>query len=126
MSFSKKSFGRKFYYCKYKDELGCTARLSVDEQSGMIVRWVRDHCHDNDMGKQIANKIVAEEVRVAAQNPLTNPRTAYQKVNNTMLSDKKLSSALPYLPTETIIAKKIQYERRKSCQPSSCSFRLLC
>ena len=114
MSFSKKSFGRKFYYCKFKDELGCTARLSVEEQSGMIVRWVPDHCHDNDLGKQMANKMVAEEVRVSAQNPLINPRTAHQKLTTTMKSDKKLANAVPYIPDLTSLAKKIQYERRKS------------
>ena len=53
-------------------------------------------------------------------------KTAVKKkmVSTAMMSDKKRFNAVPYIPTSTIMAKMIQYERRKSFQlppvPSDC------
>ena len=114
MSFHKKSFGRKFYYCKKKDDLDCQARVSIEEKTGMIVKWNSEHCHDNDLAVQKIKEMVSKEVDEAAKNPLVNPRTVHQKVAATMMSDKEMSASLAFLPTSSTMAKKIQYERRKS------------
>ena len=114
MSFHKKSFGRKFYYCKKKDDLGCQARVSIEEKTGLIVKWIPEHCHDNDLAVQKIKEMVSKEVGEAAKNPLVNPRSVHQKVATAMMSDKQMSNSLAFLPTSASMAKKIQYERRKS------------
>ena len=114
MSYHQKSFGRKFYYCKMKETLDCQARLSVDETTGMIVKWDSNHCHDNDLAVQKVKLLVAKEVGEAANNLLVNPRSVHQKVAAQLMSDKKLAGSLAFLPNSSTMAKQIQYERRKS------------
>ena len=114
MSYHQKSFGRKFYYCKMKETLDCQARLSIDENTGMIVKWDSNHCHDNDLAVQKVKLLVAKEVGEAANNLLVNPRSVHQKVAAQLMSDKKLAGSLAFLPNSSTMAKQIQYERRKS------------
>ena len=99
MSFHKESFDRKFYYCKKKHALDCQARVSIEEKAGMIFKWMPEHCHD--LAVQKIKEMVSKEVEEATKNPLVNPRTVHQK----------MSAFLAFLPT---MAKKIQYERRKT------------
>ena len=58
MSFHKKSFGRKLYYFRKKDDLSCQARVSIDEKIGLMVKWISEHCHDNDLAEQKIKEIV--------------------------------------------------------------------
>jgi hypothetical protein len=80
----------------------------------LIVKWIPEHCHDNDLSVQKIKEMVSKEVGEAAKNPLVNPRSVHQKVATAMMSDKQMSNSLAFLPTSASMAKKIQYERRKS------------
>ena len=61
MKYSMKSYGRKFYYCKYKDSLDCSARASLNMKTGKIVRWDSNHNHD-DLAQHMINKLVSDEI----------------------------------------------------------------
>jgi hypothetical protein len=80
MFYHQKCFGRNFYYCKMKETLDCQARLSVEEKTGMLVKWDSNPCHDNDLAVQPVKLLVAKEVGEAANNLLVTPRSVHQKV----------------------------------------------
>ena len=62
MLYHKKSFSRDIYYCRRKDDLSCKARVSIDQKTGLIVSWISEHCHDNDLAQQKIKQLVSKEI----------------------------------------------------------------
>ena len=114
MFYHKKSFSRDIYYCRRKDDLSCKARVSIDQKTGLIVSWISEHCHDNDLAQQKIKQLVSKEIDRAVENPHLYARSIHQKVAAAMMSYKQLASSMAFLPTSEVMRKQMQYKRKMS------------
>ena len=119
LRFKKEENGRKYFVCTKKDVCLCPVKVSLDVNEDKIVRVTGEHTHDNDLVKEMVDKVVCEKVNEAVSNPTVSPRTVFQNITSHILNNPDTSTGLPYLPKQKSLARELQKKRKlvQNCPP---------
>ena len=105
-----------YYWCsRTEGENRCPVRVTLDRERDLIVKHTGVHNHDSALVKEAVMAKYKEAIDNAVANPTVAPRTAFQDLTASVMSEPSTSGVgIPELPNPRSVARQIQRKRKEN------------